>query len=70
MSLSLAKNVIVARADNRPPMLDKSQYSSWASRILLYIKGKENGKLVVDSVLNGPFQYGTVTVPENGTTPA
>ncbi|GKD66762.1 hypothetical protein Tco_1308870 [Tanacetum coccineum] len=31
MSLSLAKNVIVARADNRPPMLDKTQYSSWAS---------------------------------------
>ncbi|GKC31919.1 hypothetical protein Tco_1039213 [Tanacetum coccineum] len=31
MSLSLAKNVIVAGADNRPPMLDKTNYSSWAS---------------------------------------
>ncbi|GJR96488.1 hypothetical protein Tco_0268662 [Tanacetum coccineum] len=31
MSLSLAENIIVARADNRPPMLDKSNYSSWAS---------------------------------------
>ncbi|GJT32987.1 hypothetical protein Tco_0923406 [Tanacetum coccineum] len=31
MSLSLAKNVIIAGADNRPPMLDKTQYSSWAS---------------------------------------
>nr|GEU32598.1 DNA-directed DNA polymerase [Tanacetum cinerariifolium] len=31
MSLSLEKNVIVAGADNRPPMLDKTQYSSWAS---------------------------------------
>ncbi|GJT09457.1 hypothetical protein Tco_0902066 [Tanacetum coccineum] len=40
MSLSLAENVIVARADNRPPMLDKTQYSSWASRMTLYIKGK------------------------------
>ncbi|GJR22541.1 hypothetical protein Tco_0971068 [Tanacetum coccineum] len=38
MSLSLAENVIVAGADNRPPMLDKTQYSSWASRMLLYIK--------------------------------
>ncbi|GJV20542.1 hypothetical protein Tco_1369562 [Tanacetum coccineum] len=35
MSLSLAKNVIVAGADNRPLMLDKTQYSSWASHIVL-----------------------------------
>ncbi|GJT78384.1 hypothetical protein Tco_1045109 [Tanacetum coccineum] len=47
MSLSLAKNVIVARVVNRPPMLDKTNYSSWASRMLLYIKGKEHGKLLI-----------------------
>nr|GEW64056.1 hypothetical protein [Tanacetum cinerariifolium] len=69
MSLSLAYNVIVARADNHPPMFDKTQYSSWASRMLLYIKGKENDKLLVDSVLNGPFKYGTVIVPGTQTTP-
>ncbi|GJT59336.1 hypothetical protein Tco_1002869 [Tanacetum coccineum] len=34
MSLSLAENVIVVSADNRPPMLDKSNYSSWASLIV------------------------------------
>ncbi|GJT89456.1 retrovirus-related pol polyprotein from transposon TNT 1-94 [Tanacetum coccineum] len=61
MSLSLAENVIVAGADNRPPMLDKTQYTSWASRMLLYIRGKKNGKILIDSVLNGPFKYGTVT---------
>ncbi|GKB15055.1 retrovirus-related pol polyprotein from transposon TNT 1-94 [Tanacetum coccineum] len=27
--LTMEKNVIVARADNRPPMVDKIQYSSW-----------------------------------------
>ncbi|GKE80899.1 hypothetical protein Tco_1550899 [Tanacetum coccineum] len=70
MSLSLAENVIVAGADNRPPMLDKTNYSSWASHMLLYIKGKEHGKLLVDLVLNGPFQYGTKVEPENETTPA
>ncbi|GJY80451.1 retrovirus-related pol polyprotein from transposon TNT 1-94 [Tanacetum coccineum] len=70
MSLSLAKNVIVDGADNRPPMLDKTNYSSWASRMLLYIKGKEHGKLLVDSVLNRPFQYGTMVEPGNETTPA
>ncbi|GKE17399.1 hypothetical protein Tco_1424976, partial [Tanacetum coccineum] len=68
MSLSLAKNVIVAEADNRPVMLDKTNYSSWASRMLLYIKGKEHGKLLVDLVLNGPFQYGTMVEPGNETT--
>ncbi|GJV23181.1 retrovirus-related pol polyprotein from transposon TNT 1-94 [Tanacetum coccineum] len=31
MSLSLVKNVIVVGADNRPPILDKTQYSSWAN---------------------------------------
>ncbi|GJZ52582.1 hypothetical protein Tco_0607097 [Tanacetum coccineum] len=45
-------------------------YSSWASRMILYIKGKERGKLLVDSVLNGPFQCGTVTEPDTLTTPA
>ncbi|GKE05051.1 retrovirus-related pol polyprotein from transposon TNT 1-94 [Tanacetum coccineum] len=70
MSLSLAENVIVAAADNRPPMLDKTQYNSWASRMKLYIKGKENGKLLVSLVLNGPFKYGTVTEAGTATIPA
>nr|GEV32993.1 hypothetical protein [Tanacetum cinerariifolium] len=51
-------------------MLDKTQYSSWASHMLLYIKIKENEKLLVDSVLNEPFIYNTVTVPGTQTTPA
>ncbi|GKE70584.1 hypothetical protein Tco_1528656, partial [Tanacetum coccineum] len=51
-------------------MLDKTNYNSWASRMLLYIKGKPNGKLLVDSVLNGHFQYGTIVEPGTKTTPA
>ncbi|GJR28455.1 hypothetical protein Tco_1104687 [Tanacetum coccineum] len=69
MTLSLVENVIVAGADNRPPMLEKTNYNSWASRMLLYIKGKENGDLLVDSVLNGPFQLGTIEVPVTANTP-
>ncbi|GJU20614.1 hypothetical protein Tco_1153956 [Tanacetum coccineum] len=69
MSLSLAENVIVAGADNRLLMLDETNYSSWASRMLLYIKVKPNGKLLVDFVLNGPFQYGTIAEPGTKTTP-
>ncbi|GJW60832.1 hypothetical protein Tco_0110167, partial [Tanacetum coccineum] len=41
-----------------------------ASRMLLYIKDKEHGKLLVDSILNGSFQYGTLVEPGNETTPA
>ncbi|GJZ53373.1 hypothetical protein Tco_0608258 [Tanacetum coccineum] len=70
MSLSLAENVIVTGADNRPPMLNKTNDSSWESRMLLYIKGKEHGKLLVDSVLNGPFKYRTIVEPGNENTPA
>ncbi|GJU13190.1 hypothetical protein Tco_1135586, partial [Tanacetum coccineum] len=70
MSLSLAENVIVVGAENRPPMLDKSNYSSWASRMLLYIKGRPNGKLLFDYVLNGPFQFGTILEPRTENTPA
>ncbi|GJV67086.1 hypothetical protein Tco_1482595 [Tanacetum coccineum] len=51
-------------------MLDKTNYSSWVSRMLLYIKGKPNGKFLVNSVLNGPFQYGTIVEPGTKTTPA
>ncbi|GJS79835.1 hypothetical protein Tco_0729716 [Tanacetum coccineum] len=67
--LTMEKNMIVVGADNRPPMCDKTQYSSWASRMLLYIKGKEHGKLLYDSVINGPFKYEIVTKPETQTTP-
>nr|GEY59060.1 integrase, catalytic region, zinc finger, CCHC-type, peptidase aspartic, catalytic [Tanacetum cinerariifolium] len=66
MSLSLAENVII----ESPHMLDKIMYSSWVSRVLLYIRGKENGKLLVDSVLNSPFKYGTITVLGTPTTRA
>nr|GEV22839.1 hypothetical protein [Tanacetum cinerariifolium] len=63
------KYVIATGTDNRPPMLDKSQYKSWQSHMLLYIKGKEHGKQLYDSVINGPFQYGTVEVPATPASP-
>ncbi|GJY72263.1 hypothetical protein Tco_0475966 [Tanacetum coccineum] len=54
--------MIVAGADNRPPMLEKSMYTSWASRMLLYIKGKEHGRMMLNSILNGPLVYPTIEV--------
>ncbi|GKB50462.1 hypothetical protein Tco_0901215 [Tanacetum coccineum] len=65
----MAENVIVAGAENRPSMLEKGMYDSWKTRIWLYIKGKENGEMFIDSIKNGPFQFKEeITVPgANGT---
>ncbi|GJT84407.1 hypothetical protein Tco_1058749 [Tanacetum coccineum] len=63
---TLAEHIIVAGAENHPPMLDKSMYDSWASRILLFIKGKKHGRMMLDSIHNGPLIY--PIVEEDGQT--
>nr|GEU33040.1 reverse transcriptase domain-containing protein [Tanacetum cinerariifolium] len=40
---TMAENVIAVGSENRPPMLERSQYDSWQSRIRLYIREKEHG---------------------------
>ncbi|GKB03425.1 putative reverse transcriptase domain-containing protein, partial [Tanacetum coccineum] len=37
-------------------------YNFWKGRMELYIKGKENGRMILDSVLKGPLVYGTIKV--------
>ncbi|GJU03617.1 hypothetical protein Tco_1113955 [Tanacetum coccineum] len=64
---TLAEHIIVARAENRPPMLEKSMYDSWASCIRLFIKGKKNGRMMLDSIDEGLLVYPTV-VGEDGQT--
>ncbi|GJW53081.1 hypothetical protein Tco_0097166 [Tanacetum coccineum] len=63
---TLAEFMIIAGADNRPPMLEKSMYDSWKSRMKLYIENRENGRMILNSVLNGPLIW--PTIEENGTT--
>nr|GEU39635.1 retrovirus-related Pol polyprotein from transposon TNT 1-94 [Tanacetum cinerariifolium] len=62
---TLAKFMIVVGAKNRPPMLDKTIYNSWQSRMLLYLKGKKNGRMMLESIENGPLVY--PTIEDNGT---
>ncbi|GJX30912.1 hypothetical protein Tco_0240767 [Tanacetum coccineum] len=64
---TLAEFMINAGADNRPPMLEKSMYDSWKSRMELYIENKKNGRMILNSVPNGPLVWPTI-VEENGTT--
>ncbi|GJR62980.1 hypothetical protein Tco_1505142 [Tanacetum coccineum] len=59
----LVVHMIVASAENRPHMLDKTMYNSWQSCMLLYIKGKKNGRMMLESIENGPLVY--LTVEEN-----
>nr|GEV86715.1 hypothetical protein [Tanacetum cinerariifolium] len=47
---TLAEHMIVAGADNHPPMLEKTVYNSWQNRMLLYIKGKEHGRMMFNSI--------------------
>ncbi|GJV42437.1 hypothetical protein Tco_1420877 [Tanacetum coccineum] len=47
---TLAEHISVAGAENHPLMLEKSMYDSWASRIRLFIKGKKNGRIMLDSI--------------------
>ncbi|GJV04130.1 hypothetical protein Tco_1337699 [Tanacetum coccineum] len=61
---TLAEYMIVAGAENRPPMIDKTMYNSWQSRMLLYLKGKKNGRMMLESIKNGPLVY--PTIEENG----
>ncbi|GJT64943.1 hypothetical protein Tco_1016423 [Tanacetum coccineum] len=64
---TLAEHIIVAGAENHPPILEKSMYDSWASRIRLFIKGNKNGRMMLDSIDEGPLVYPTV-VGEYGQT--
>ncbi|GKA11032.1 integrase, catalytic region, zinc finger, CCHC-type containing protein [Tanacetum coccineum] len=61
---TMAENVIAAGAENRPPMLEKGMYDSWKSRILLYIEGKENSEMLIDSIKHSPFKLKEdITIP-------
>nr|GEX12487.1 hypothetical protein [Tanacetum cinerariifolium] len=61
---TLAEHLIVTGVENRPLMIEKSMYDSWASRICLFIKWKKNGRMMLDSIDNGPQVY--QSVEENG----
>nr|GEU61455.1 hypothetical protein [Tanacetum cinerariifolium] len=57
---TFAEYMIVAGAENYPPMLDKTMYNSWQSRMLLYLKGKKNGRMMLISIQSGSLVYPTI----------
>ncbi|GJR16602.1 hypothetical protein Tco_0799254 [Tanacetum coccineum] len=56
--------MILSGADNRPPMLDKNLYDSWKSQMELYMQNREHGRMILESVENGPLIW--PTMEENG----
>nr|GEY39171.1 hypothetical protein [Tanacetum cinerariifolium] len=62
----LADKAILLGADNRPPMLEKDMYDSWKSRMELYMLNRHHGRMILESIKNGPLLG--LTVEENGVT--
>nr|GEY62919.1 hypothetical protein [Tanacetum cinerariifolium] len=44
-----------AGSESRPPMLNKENYVLGSSRLLRYAKSRPNGKLIHNSIINGPY---------------
>ena len=64
-------DIQAAGSDTWPPMLDRTYYESWAQRIRLYYRGKENGENILRSIDEGPLQMGTtrdvISTADDGT---
>nr|GEX31773.1 reverse transcriptase domain-containing protein [Tanacetum cinerariifolium] len=50
------QDIYAAGSESRPPMLNKENYVPWSSRVLRYAKSRLNGKLIHNSILNGPYK--------------
>ncbi|GJY55463.1 hypothetical protein Tco_0454578 [Tanacetum coccineum] len=62
-TLGESNNIYAAGSENRPPMLNKDNYIPWSSRLQRYAKSKPNGKLLVNSILHGPYVRGMIVKP-------
>nr|GFB65312.1 hypothetical protein [Tanacetum cinerariifolium] len=59
---SLADKAILSDADNRPPMLEKDMYDSWKSKMELYMLKRPHGRMILESVEQGPLIWPSVEV--------
>ncbi|GJY12565.1 hypothetical protein Tco_0381874 [Tanacetum coccineum] len=63
---TLADKAILSGADNRSPMLEKDMYDSWKSIMELYMMNRQHGRMILESVENGPLIW--PSIEENGVT--
>nr|GEV65775.1 hypothetical protein [Tanacetum cinerariifolium] len=53
--MSTQQDIYAAGSENRPSMLNKDNYVPRLSRIIRYEKSRPNGKMIVESIKNGPY---------------
>nr|GEV25432.1 integrase, catalytic region, zinc finger, CCHC-type, peptidase aspartic, catalytic [Tanacetum cinerariifolium] len=63
---TLTDKAVLSSADKRPPMLEKDMYDSWKIRMELYMINRQHGRMILESVENGPLIW--PTIEENGMT--
>ncbi|GJR60755.1 hypothetical protein Tco_1502917 [Tanacetum coccineum] len=63
---TLADKAILSGTDNHPPMLEKDMYDSWKRRMELYMMNRQHGRMILESVENGPLIW--PMMKENGVT--
>nr|GEY43292.1 hypothetical protein [Tanacetum cinerariifolium] len=59
---SLADKAILSSTDNHPPMLEKDMYGYWKSRMELYMLNRPHGRMILESVEQGPLLWPSVEV--------
>ncbi|GKC60501.1 hypothetical protein Tco_1088099, partial [Tanacetum coccineum] len=57
---TLADKAILSGADNHPPMLEKDMYDSWKSIMELYMMNRQHGRMILESVENGPLIWPSI----------
>nr|GFA54594.1 ribonuclease H-like domain-containing protein [Tanacetum cinerariifolium] len=63
--LELSAGTDLTGSESRPPMLNKENYVPWSSRLLRYAMSRPNGKLIHNSILNGPYVRRMIPEPRD-----
>nr|GEX92270.1 hypothetical protein [Tanacetum cinerariifolium] len=61
--MSTQQDIYTAGSENHPSMLNKDNYVPWLSRIIRYARSIPNGKMIVDSIENGPYVRRLIAIP-------
>nr|GEY10544.1 hypothetical protein [Tanacetum cinerariifolium] len=61
--MSTQQDIYAVGSENRPPMINKDNYVPWSSRIIRYARSRPNGKMIVDSIENGPYVRRMIATP-------
>nr|GEV08981.1 copia protein [Tanacetum cinerariifolium] len=61
--MSTQQGIYAASSKNRPPMRNKDNYVPLPSRIIRYARSRPNGKMIVNSIENGPYVRRMIATP-------